>query len=607
MRKHLMQCVKVPKDLLVQLKNDKEPVEEEFLADDPGPTPENVSQLQSEASGSSSSTAPVYSTANSATTRSLKMTNKLKEGEQDKLQTLLARAMFATDIPLSAFENEHWENFFKALRPAFKVPSTYCFSTPLLNAEHERIKTKCEEKIEEATSVCILTDGWSNIRGENVVNFVVTTPEPVFIEAVEPGEDRETGKWIFDAIEKVIKKFDSKKVMGVCTDNASSMKLAHNLISAKYPHISCYGCAAHGLNLLVKDILGKVGKFSSILKNSKTIVKDIKNHHVPHAIFKKKQKIKFGSGKGKSLKLPGKTRWSGTTDMLKSLLENKSVLQETVIDQRVSVSKKAKTTVLDDDFWDAVKCGCDLLSPITDTITYLEGDSANVADVVTALAKMKTQILNAAEDFNMHDMVRVEELVKKRCVFIVKPVHLAANLLHPIYRGKVLTPNQIQLAITFISEMCTHLNYDCGLVISNLARFRNSEAAACERVWSGYSNTHTKKRNKLAVERVTKLVQIKSNLKLFSSVSSGDKPKMNCCTIEDGLIFDVDINDRAIEEDNDAGPEGNGAIEDNDAGSEGNQSDSENESAASSYNSDSDSVQSASESECSTLSESDDD
>ncbi|XP_052130461.1 uncharacterized protein LOC113212587 [Frankliniella occidentalis] len=566
--------------------------------------------------------------------------------------------MFATDIPLSAFENEHWENFFKALRPAFKVPSTYCFSTPLLNAEHERIKTKCEEKIEEATSVCILTDGWSNIRGENVVNFVVTTPEPVFIEAVEPGEDRETGKWIFDAIEKVIKKFDSKKVMGVCTDNASSMKLAHNLISAKYPHISCYGCAAHGLNLLVKDILGKVGKFSSILKNSKTIVKDIKNHHVPHAIFKKKQKIKFGSGKGKSLKLPGKTRWSGTTDMLKSLLENKSVLQETVIDQRVSVSKKAKTTVLDDDFWDAVKCGCDLLSPITDTITYLEGDSANVADVVTALAKMKTQILNAAEDFNMHDMVRVEELVKKRCVFIVKPVHLAANLLHPIYRGKVLTPNQIQLAITFISEMCTHLNYDCGLVISNLARFRNSEgiwavketntgsfhsiwsaanhctpsswwkgicadeplcplacrilslpasAAACERVWSGYSNTHTKKRNKLAVERVTKLVQIKSNLKLFSSVSSGDKPKMNCCTIEDGLIFDVDINDRAIEEDNDAGPEGNGAIEDNDAGSEGNQSDSENESAASSYNSDSDSVQSASESECSTLSESDDD
>ena len=51
--------------------------------------------------------------------------DKMSSSEQEKLTALLARAMYARGTPFGMVENLHWQAFFKAIRPAYVVPSRY--------------------------------------------------------------------------------------------------------------------------------------------------------------------------------------------------------------------------------------------------------------------------------------------------------------------------------------------------------------------------------------------------------------------------------------------------------------------------------------------------
>jgi len=52
----------------------------------------------------------------------------------------------------------------------------------------------------------------------------------------------------------VINEIGSDKFIGIVTDNAANMKNAWARIQEEYPHEVCYGCGAHGIQLLLGDI-----------------------------------------------------------------------------------------------------------------------------------------------------------------------------------------------------------------------------------------------------------------------------------------------------------------------------------------------------------------
>ena len=76
----------------------------------------------------------------------------------------VARAIFSSGCPLSLVENSYWQKAFAVLRPAYKIPSRYLLTNFYLEEEYGRIKCKCQEYLQKATSVAILCDGWTNIR-----------------------------------------------------------------------------------------------------------------------------------------------------------------------------------------------------------------------------------------------------------------------------------------------------------------------------------------------------------------------------------------------------------------------------------------------------------
>ena len=203
-----------------------------------------------------------------------KFTNTMSSNEQEKLESLFSRAIYASATPFHIVKNPHWIKFFKALRPAFVLPSRYKLSWPLLDLEYNKVNVEAMEKIAGADCVALMCDGWSNIRNEAIINFIVSIPQPVFWKSFHSELESHTDEYISREVEKVIEEVKGKcgkVVIGLVTDNASNMKRAWNLLREIYPKITCYGCAAHSLNLIFGDLI-KLDTLAQIVGNAKSIV-----------------------------------------------------------------------------------------------------------------------------------------------------------------------------------------------------------------------------------------------------------------------------------------------------------------------------------------------
>ncbi|KAH9384344.1 hypothetical protein HPB48_026346 [Haemaphysalis longicornis] len=71
---------------------------------------------------------------------------------------------------------------FKALRPPYKPPNRHSLAGTLLDAEYDAATVSMNNSIEKASFMTLVTDGWTNVEGESVINFVLCTPSPLFFK-----------------------------------------------------------------------------------------------------------------------------------------------------------------------------------------------------------------------------------------------------------------------------------------------------------------------------------------------------------------------------------------------------------------------------------------
>lgn len=108
--------------------------------------------------------------------------------------------------------NVHWLNFLKYLRPAYISASRYKLSKPLLDAEYEKAKVNAANKIQEASVLAIMTDGWTNINGVGILNILLSTPIPVFWKFFDRELNRETGEYVAEQLDSVILEVGTEKI-----------------------------------------------------------------------------------------------------------------------------------------------------------------------------------------------------------------------------------------------------------------------------------------------------------------------------------------------------------------------------------------------------------
>jgi hypothetical protein len=162
--------------------------------------------------------------------------DKMSTEEKRKLDESFARAIYSSGVALSIIENSYLKEHYKQLRPSYELPSRYRLSNPLLNKEYDKIQVKVAQKLAEADSLTLMSDGWTDIRGNPLINIIFVTPQPVFVKAVET-TSRHTGEYIANILSTEIESVGASKVQAVVTDNASNMKLAWKLLKDKYPHL----------------------------------------------------------------------------------------------------------------------------------------------------------------------------------------------------------------------------------------------------------------------------------------------------------------------------------------------------------------------------------
>jgi len=151
--------------------------------------------------------------------------------------------------------------------------------------------SKKQEKIQKSNVLTLVSDGWSNIRNDGIIGFVVCTPEPIFYKSVPMGSERHTGENIFKLHSNLIEELGPNKIFAVVTDNATNMKLAWQMIRAKYPHILTLGCAAHSFNLLFNDICSSES-LNTFLAEIKELVLFFNNQIASSILLENQTKLK---------------------------------------------------------------------------------------------------------------------------------------------------------------------------------------------------------------------------------------------------------------------------------------------------------------------------
>jgi hypothetical protein len=105
----------------------------------------------------------------------------MKEEEQESLEFLLAHVLYSVGMLFTFVENPFVIQFFNYLRPSFKLPNRRKIANELLDEVYEDVKIQADEQISKATTLCMVSDGWSNVNRESVHNLLYVLQNLFFL------------------------------------------------------------------------------------------------------------------------------------------------------------------------------------------------------------------------------------------------------------------------------------------------------------------------------------------------------------------------------------------------------------------------------------------
>ncbi|XP_048341864.1 uncharacterized protein LOC125426986 [Sphaerodactylus townsendi] len=406
--------------------------------------------------------------------------DKMSKEDKEKADETLARAIFASGAPLSITENPYWKEHYKLICPWYKLPSHYRLSHSLLDREYGRVQTMVVQRLGQAESLTLMSDGWADMQGKSLLNIMFATPKPVFLKAIASKSSRHMSNYIAKVLSGEIQSAGPSKVLALVTDGGANMKGAWQILKAKYPHLIVFGCVAHGLNLLAEDILS-LNTMKTIAANCKAIAK-VFNNHVASQTLKIFQREK--QRKESLFSWPAGTRWGSIAKCLDSLLHLKDCLQSALTGDTLShvVPVNIRKQILDNDiFWVQVEGAFNLLLPISAALQKLEGEN-NLSSVTGILGKLNASLIDLlpSSPLSKNEAAAVKQMFLVRSEFCSHPVHLAANLLDPRQRAQNLSEDELFTALDTIMEVAKSVpNLSELTVMTDLAEYR-----AKEKLWS---------------------------------------------------------------------------------------------------------------------------
>ena len=392
--------------------------------------------------------------------------------QKDDLDRQFARFFYHSGTPFHVSEDPELRAFLNKLvaavksgLPVYNPPCRKRLAGDLLEAEYESVMAKLRAVFDGDEHLTLQTDGWSNIRRESVLNYIVAGQKGcMFLKADFPKENTKNADYIAERIDEALKVVAELKlkppVSTLVTDNAAVMLAAHKVLdeAAAYEDhrfMLKVGCVLHQYQLLFKDICDL-----SLLKGTVTALRGVarffRNRFKPAELLKKHQQDHYGATY--EFVLPGKTRFGSHYLLNRFFLHSegafKSALasrtwdenwgRESRDDDEGWTKDKVKETLSQPLFWERVKLFHHILKPLYVTMRKADADGPGYTPWVywdmIQLQEHFEGLQSSCEGFAVtlpaaQRKVLVETF-KTRWQALHQPVHSLAMLVNPALLAK---------------------------------------------------------------------------------------------------------------------------------------------------------------------------
>lgn len=436
-------------------------------------------------------------------------------------------------------------------------------SGPLLVERYQGKKTEIDRVLAACSNLAVITDAFTDQNQNSLVNTYATpntTQKPIYCKTINTQGNAQTAAQVASDISDTIETLGREKVDKVVTDTCNTMKASWALLEARYPHLNCYGCAAHVLNLLIKDIVKSV-EFNNLIAQNEKIVMFIRNHTALNHLYSELMS-EFGVTKKLTKAVP--TRWLSTHTSLQNTHDAKDLIKKMAVEHS-NVFKKISSSefkaqdilkiILNENFWKKLAtCVAKLKLPSL-LIQRVEADNSSTEIVYGVF-------ISLYEFYGQRKDKRAQKLVMERFQYISCDLIKAAHMLNHIQamsmkymvingvsddinclqalRNQALKfgGNQLQQRTDveiqqFHAHMRNVINDDSIATYKSLTStsywemfgnsrypalyeltkhlFGSASSAPSERGWSCIRLIHTRLRNRLSQDKIDKILFLKVN------------------------------------------------------------------------------------------------
>ncbi|XP_022018457.2 uncharacterized protein LOC110918457 [Helianthus annuus] len=492
---------------------------------------------------------------------------KAMQSKEKVHEVNLAIAMWFYDacIPINACNSPYFQlavDKIASIGYGYKAPNYHALRVNLLKDAKTSVGLIIDSyRSDWVESGCtIMSDGWRDIRHRHLINFLVYCEKGIsFLKSVDASDIESNTVNLCNLFAEVTEMVGVKNVVQIVTDNAANYKAAGKMLCAKYPSVTWTPCAAHCLNLLLKDV-SELENVAKLVKLASRITVFIYNHKMPLNWLRKRE------GWTEIIR-PGPTRFGTTFIALKSLVDHKNDLQALVISNEFKKMSKlgnateCKEVVMNEIFWSNCLITVTVMAPLLRVLRLCDMDEKPslpyVFEGMIQADKGVKAIFKGKEDLYKPYTDIIDARWKK---MLCSSIHCAAYWLNPayqydkenLYKGKevfkgVLEMVEKNFSVDEVIDITTALGKfrdgeecfgrssavasrkaiqpaewwrlfggDYPLMQNFAVRILSQTASSsgCERNWSVFERIHTKKRNRLEHERLNDLVFVHYNLRL---------------------------------------------------------------------------------------------
>ncbi|CAN6363640.1 unnamed protein product [Urochloa humidicola] len=462
-----------------------------------------------------------------------------------------------------------------------------------LDANYKDVQKTVEElkRNWKQYGVTLMCDSWTGTTSMSIINFMVHCNGRLFFhKSINASAEIQNADFLYKEIKKVVvDEIGHENVVQIVTDNGANYKKACGKLIEEYNKIVWQPCAAHTINLMLKDI-GKFSEIDDVVSAARRIVKFFHSHNRLHDEMKRKI--------GGQLVRPNATRFGTVFMFLQSFWDRKDKFRQWMVSDEWKDSDwnhESEYQFVDDClsspcWWNQVKDVMDTLGPLYVVLRYADGDNGTISGfmprMMIALKELESRFGEGTllfKRYMSHISKRVLYLYEDTLIVaaaVLDPVghyqlHLCENYDHVKSLEEAIEKlaDSIDSGLMALSQFQAFKSFSgkfggpmarravgqmsatewwtlFGGEVKELQKYairivsQCVSSSGCERNWSTFALVHTKVRNRMGYEKLEKLVYVRHNLKLrlkYDEVERGNHSQEEvdpCSLIMDAALFD---------------------------------------------------------------------